>query len=530
MRLKRIANLLAALVFAASVGVAARGATVTLKDGTVIVGSLSRLDDGYQIKSSDGGVRKVKDGEVASISSDSVMEDSAPAGLVTAGASPEFRAAKGRADDVKSALAAVAIWQKFIDDNPGNRDLPMAREEIAHWQSLADEGAEKVGEAWIGGDRLAKMKEKSAALTHEAYQLWTHSATLSAIDKLHEAVKVYPNSFVANYDLGYLSMVQHNYDDAIGYFQATVRLTPDSPEALNNLAVAHFFRRHFEEGIEGLGRAIRIADTKQIAQNLVTAMDTAPQGVRSDPRFKPMRQTAELLAAKYSLNGPAEWLIIEPPPPMDSGTGEGQLPPSVTGGGTGVVIRDDGLILTNRHVVKAGTTYLVLLNKHRYSAEVVAMDGEYDLALMRIKAAEKLPVARLSPEDSPPDGADCTVIGYPLLFDIGLNAKITHGIVSSGSERGESGADVLLDARVNRGNSGGPIVDKFGNVIAIVCMKTYSSAQDDSYGIGISAGHIREFLQRNHVTAASGAEGESLSTEQVVAKVKPATVCILVSK
>jgi hypothetical protein len=119
-------------------------------------------------------------------------------------------------------------------------------------------------------------------------------------------------------------------------------------------------------------------------------------------------------------------------------------------------------------------------------------------------------------------------MGFPMIDQLGGDLKVTRGIVSSAQQDQGSGADVLTDAKVNPGNSGGPIMNKFGNVMAIVCMKSLTSGEFDSYGIGISAGHIREFLERNHVESPPGGDdGTALSTEDVVARVKPATVCIL---
>ena len=91
------------------------------------------------------------------------------------------------------------------------------------------------------------------------------------------------------------------------------------------------------------------------------------------------------------------------------------------------------------------------------------------------------------------DGADCVVMGYPMLDRLGADVKVTRGIVSSSSSDEGFGADILTDAKVNPGNSGGPILDKHGNVMAIVCMKSIATAMEDSYGIEHQRpGHIRE--------------------------------------
>jgi hypothetical protein len=119
-------------------------------------------------------------------------------------------------------------------------------------------------------------------------------------------------------------------------------------------------------------------------------------------------------------------------------------------------------------------------------------------------------------------------MGFPLIQKLGADIKITRGIISSDATDAGNGADVLIDAKVNPGNSGGPIIDKFGNVMAIVCMKSFSSQMEESYGIGISAGHIRAFLAKHHITLPpTESDTPTLSTEDIVTKVKPATVCIL---
>jgi S1-C subfamily serine protease len=81
---------------------------------------------------------------------------------------------------------------------------------------------------------------------------------------------------------------------------------------------------------------------------------------------------------------------------------------------------------------------------------------------------------------------------------------------------------------VNPGNSGGPILDRFGNVMAIVSMKTRSTATEDTYGLGISAGNIRRFLLKNEIKLTAGKSGgTALSAEEIAAKAKPCTVCII---
>jgi S1-C subfamily serine protease len=523
MRLHRILITLIALVLLDVC--AARAARLVLKDGTVLEGVVIRQQDGYWIKTPDGHTRTVSDDDVASATMDT-PEGQAPA---AEGSSQAFAWARGRAEDAPTAVAAVSVWQQFIDKHPDSADLPQARAELARWKSLAADGAEKIYGKWVSGEERRRIIQQAADLTRQALDMFEHKQTLSAIDLLQQSLRIYPNSFLTNFALGDVAMFQKNYDMAVDYYRTASRLSPQSAAAVNNLAVATFFNKRWEAGITGFQQAAQIEDSKMVAQNLVTALALAPQDVRTMPSLRQVVQASNLLALKYQISGPSpDFFLMSPPTAPDDHFKGGDGPSGYGWSGTGFFISDDGLILTNRHVAAGAKTLLVLCGEEQSSADVIAIDDQYDLALIRIKPKGKEPFVHLSTNDTPHEGADCTVLGFPLIQKLGADIKITRGIISSDSSDAGGGADVLIDAKVNPGNSGGPIIDKFGNVMAIVCMKSVSTQMEESYGIGISAGHIREFLARHHVTATpADTDTPTLSTEDIVTKVKPTTVCIL---
>jgi S1-C subfamily serine protease len=196
-------------------------------------------------------------------------------------------------------------------------------------------------------------------------------------------------------------------------------------------------------------------------------------------------------------------------------------------GGSGSILSDDGLILTNRHVVHDAKTLVVLIGDQRIPAEIVAEDDEYDLALVRIKTDKKLPFLKLAAADHPNAGADALVMGFPLLFEMGTDLKVTRGIVTAAEHEVENGADTMIDAKINHGNSGGPILDRYGNIMAVVCLKTAGGGTDESYGIGISAGHVRKFLAKHKITLTPGDAKTPLTSEEIAKASKSAVVCIL---
>jgi S1-C subfamily serine protease len=291
------------------------------------------------------------------------------------------------------------------------------------------------------------------------------------------------------------------------------------------------------KGIECIYKAVKARDSKELAQNLVNAIAYAPERMRGHQSIKGAEDAARLLAGRYGIGGPTAGFAILPPtrggPKASSdGTGGSRGPTEAAlSSGTGFIIADDGLILTNRHVVGNEKAELMVLlpGGEQKAAEIVKIDAEQDLALIRVKVDKKLPVAYLSAIDLPGEGAQCFVLGYPLMDRMGSNIKITQGIVS-GLQVHLKEADIVTDAKVNPGNSGGPMINGQGHVMGIVTLKTFASVIEDSYGMAISTGRIRKFLKANDVKLPAApvvAGAAPMTAEQVAAKLKPATVCIL---
>jgi serine protease Do len=136
--------------------------------------------------------------------------------------------------------------------------------------------------------------------------------------------------------------------------------------------------------------------------------------------------------------------------------------------GSGVIVDKRGYILTNNHVVEQATKIQVQLNGDttRYTAKVVGVDEDTDLAVIKIDANKELPTAKLGNSDGVQVGDWVLAIGSPF----GLQATVTAGIISA-KDRGGIGQQfqrfLQTDAAINPGNSGGPLVDLAGQVIGI---------------------------------------------------------------
>ena len=523
----QLSGCLLALVFCA----AALGDRLTLNSGKVLEGTILQQGDGsYWVKGTDGTSQTVTAQEVRSLEKgDSTAARSGSTGSDSPALPSTLAAIKARADAVDSAVSAVAIWQQYVDTSATNNpDLQAAQDELARWKKMAEDGAERVNGKWLAGEERKALMAKVGSMVLEARDLWEKDQTLKAVEKLQAVVKIYPNSFEGNAVLGMLSLRMDKPDDALRYFRQALKLQPQAAACMTGMGLACFRQKQWASAISYFNKAVIIEDSEDTVQNLLAGVARVPPLYLKDSAGKKALEAARLLEGKYKIRMDGNVLLFVIPRYATKANG---LPANVSSNwsGTGFIISSDGLILTNRHVAKNAATLLVMLgDKTTHSAKVVAIDDDQDLALLRITSPTKLPFVMLATGDSPRDGADCTVLGFPLLDRLGMAVKVTKGIVTTGSSENPL-ADVVIDAKVNPGNSGGPILDKFGRVMAIVSMKSRSTSMEDSYGLGIGTGRIRKFLAKNNIKldAVPAATGATLSTEDVAALAKPATVCIL---
>ncbi|HET6248925.1 MAG TPA: trypsin-like peptidase domain-containing protein [Tepidisphaeraceae bacterium] len=420
--------------------------------------------------------------------------------------------------------AVLGILNGYLAMHPADPDLSQAKAELSKWTAMGE--GEKINGKWVTGAEHKALLAQANTLVKDAMELFQKNSTLQAMKKMEEAQALYPNSFFVNFLLGYMAFSTDDMDKAMPLFQRAAQIRPKSPEALANIGAIHFKKKDYERGMTELMQAAEWGDSPEIAIDLNVMVHTANDDLKKSPKFKDAESAAKILAAKYGM--PAEiWRVgIRPVEMMESADGE--PPPGSKASGTGFFITDDGLILTNRHVAKGGKSFeITLQGGEKLPGEVVVIDDEQDLALLRIKPTKPVHPVKFAERDAPADGADCTVIGFPLGDRYTTNPKVTHGIVTSGHINTD-GADVMIEAKVNPGNSGGPILDKSGDVMAIVCMKSISTEMEDSYGLGIGAGKIRKFLAKNNIktTTASG-KATTLSAEEIASKVEPMTVLIV---
>ena len=153
------------------------------------------------------------------------------------------------------------------------------------------------------------------------------------------------------------------------------------------------------------------------------------------------------------------------------------------GGGTGFIVNRDGLVVTNKHVVQGvDSASIRLVSGSSYTARVVREHDTLDLAYLLIESSDQFTPIAVSDSDSVRVGESVIVIGFPITDVLGSEPTVSEGIVSAR----RTGGLIQTDAPVNPGNSGGPMLDLFGNVIGVVVSRIEEAGGRDIIGVGFA--------------------------------------------
>lgn len=162
--------------------------------------------------------------------------------------------------------------------------------------------------------------------------------------------------------------------------------------------------------------------------------------------------------------------------------------------GSGFVLHPDGYIVTNAHVVARTTDRkAIFADGSEYDAQLLAIDADRDLAILKINAGRSLPALPLGRSDDLMIGETVIAIGNPL----GYQHTVTSGIVSAVDRDLEFGHEqtirdlIQTDASINRGNSGGPLLNVLGELIGI---NTAVRTDAQNIGFAIPVDQLRELL------------------------------------
>lgn len=165
------------------------------------------------------------------------------------------------------------------------------------------------------------------------------------------------------------------------------------------------------------------------------------------------------------------------------------------GTGSGVIISEDGYIVTNNHVIKdASELEVTLNNKKSYKARLIGTDSKMDIALLKIDADEKLPYTAFANSDDIKVGEWVLAVGNPY----NLNSTVTAGIVSAKARNlANDGLQSFIqtDAAVNPGNSGGALVNTRGELVGINTMISSMTGSYVGYSFAVPSNIARKIIE-----------------------------------
>lgn len=202
-----------------------------------------------------------------------------------------------------------------------------------------------------------------------------------------------------------------------------------------------------------------VAADKPAVVTVTTRMEQSVADMQQSPQFGPGSPFDEFFRQFFGQNGP-----MPGPMPQQPGGGHGQVAEAL---GSGFVISSDGTIVTNNHVIDGATDIKVTLDDGKeYKAVLVGQDAKTDLAVLKIDAGQPLQTVSWGDSDVLRPGDPVVAIGNPF----GIGTTVTSGVVSARGRDLHNGPYddfIQVDAAINHGNSGGPLIDMAGHVVGI---------------------------------------------------------------
>ena len=169
----------------------------------------------------------------------------------------------------------------------------------------------------------------------------------------------------------------------------------------------------------------------------------------------------------------------------------------VTGSiGSGVIVREDGVVVTNRHVIENMQEIRVTLaDRREFAARVVLADERSDIAVLQLERVnDRLPVLRIDDREEQQIGDLVLAIGNPF----GVGQTVTNGIISALNRTdtgiSDSGSFIQTDAAINPGNSGGALVDMDGDLIGINTAIFSRTGSSTGVGFAVPAAMVRQVV------------------------------------
>gem|GEM_PF-2467446 len=470
--------------------------------------------------------------------------------------SPELTRALRSADRQRRPDEALIGLKVFCDDpKSAPAETAYVAGRIEELKAAAAKKLVRLNKQWVAAEEAAAVRDKADGLMREGIELFKLKREEAFLAKFREAAALEPDESRSDFIAALIYTKAREGAKALPLFQKCLARDPENHAILNNAALLAAATGDFNTASAHWRKTLESAPDQRIVHNVGRFLEQCTKANVKVPKL-----ARDLLALPYAelvasgkFQGASEelgWLLLlletsdldiglegnkDAPPPSSAPPVTEDGP--VIGGGTGFVVHP-GHLLTNAHVAKDDCTFEIQTpDGRRHKATRVAASADSDLALLRCEGVTAPPLV-LRPA-LVPRGTDVMLLGYPEMQLLGASLKATRGSISSlpdpqGSSPSRQGTSstvnslYLYDAVSNAGNSGGPLCDDCGNVLA-VHSTGYNTAS--RYAGGIPSTVALEFVKGAiaDFQPAAASEGR-LSWPKVDEKAAPSTLLIWVRK
>jgi S1-C subfamily serine protease len=416
----------------------------------------------------------------------------------------------------RSAADAVDLYREFMafaDLSEKQKNKVLDRQKV--WQERVAQHLVRLGTEWVSLDQARATAKLADDLIGQAFGRIKEGDYKRAKDLLEKAIRQDPSGVRADWYLGMLNSPNFwNYALAAeNNFERAHKRDPENPGISNNLALSKIKMGHWGEALDSwadalrfapeapeavhnLGRFVKEASAKRIrvgapvmkrASKLYEKALAQKKGPPSNEKTGWLYSPLALSANERERAQPAV-IVEDDDAPNGKPEAKQKARRTFCGSGTGFVI-SPGYVLSNRHVAAGGTSFRMRRpgqDVQEHEATLVALCDDHDLALFKCEA---LPAAAVPLNiELPRRASEVMVLGFPFGNDLGDSLKSVRGTVF-----GFDNGSLLINAMVNPGNSGGPICNESGQVVAVIYAKRILKALDPigsgelGYGIPVAA-------------------------------------------
>ncbi|HEX3999704.1 MAG TPA: trypsin-like peptidase domain-containing protein [Pirellulales bacterium] len=407
--------------------------------------------------------------------------------------------AREQAKDCRTPEEGVEIYDMLL----GHAGLPadvrqQAEADRAEWKRKVDDGLVRFGTKWSSQSEVRAARIQAQAELKEGLELVRLNQSNLGIDKLLEASKTNPESIQADFIIATADALEsRRFDEALQHYKTCLKRDPTNIAVLNNLALVEVMESKYGDAINHWKAASEQRYDKRIAQNMGRLIDQSGKRRISMPADTLARLTriysASVVSAQLAGGDsrvgwqymliPREQLVEELP---STETADASGDVSVVSSASGFAIAG-GYLLTTRQLTRNAHDFQVIEpggDSKPLRAKLVAVSPSADVALLQCEDMRAPPLAL--GRQLPGVESEVLIAGVRPASSAGTEASTTRAVVVATPQSSDDSL-LIYDSEKSYGEVGGPVCNKFGEVVALHAKNLNLLAHKSGGGVPISA-------------------------------------------